>query len=97
MLQPKIIHEFIVALDLADVSFIFQTKTYDSVTDKFMDFSFEKVKTISWQFFLYHTLYFITTHSPDCNNDILIKSADTQCLHALLQESGAGGGEREGF
>lgn len=25
----------------------FQTKTYDSVTDKFMDFSFEKVRTAS--------------------------------------------------
>lgn len=29
---------------LTDVTFMFQTKTYDSVTDKFMDFSFEKVK-----------------------------------------------------
>lgn len=28
---------------LTDACFIFQTKTYDSVTDKFMDFSFEKV------------------------------------------------------
>lgn len=25
--------------------FVFQTKTYDSVTDKFMDFSFEKVRS----------------------------------------------------
>ncbi len=33
--------------DIANISFIFQTKTYDSVTDKFMDFSFEKVKALS--------------------------------------------------
>lgn len=29
-------------LPLANI-FVFQSKTYDSVTDKFMDFSFEKV------------------------------------------------------
>lgn len=28
------------------LSFMFQTKTYDSVTDKFMDFSFEKVSRV---------------------------------------------------
>lgn len=32
---------------LTDMTFIFQTKTYDSVTDKFMDFSFEKVTRTS--------------------------------------------------
>lgn len=32
---------------LTDMTFIFQTKTYDSVTDKFMDFSFEKVTMTS--------------------------------------------------
>lgn len=36
--------------------FIFQTKTYDSVTDKFMDFSFEKVRMIS-------RLLFSSSHS----------------------------------
>lgn len=30
-------------LPLTNIIFVFQSKTYDSVTDKFMDFSFEKV------------------------------------------------------
>lgn len=40
----------------------FQTKTYDSVTDKFMDFSFEKVgfilKTITTIIIMIHYYYY---------------------------------------
>lgn len=38
---------------------IFQTKTYDSVTDKFMDFSFEKVRMISRLFSSSHSVCLI--------------------------------------
>lgn len=37
----------------------FQTKTYDSVTDKFMDFSFEKVGFILIIIIMIHYYYFI--------------------------------------
>lgn len=57
------------------MTFIFQTKTYDSVTDKFMDFSFEKV-TMTSDCCLIHQ-----------DGELLISAAlsvDAQCLHALL-------------
>ncbi len=64
---------------------MFQTKTYDSVTDKFMDFSFEKVKMISKLFFLKISFCFSFPRMVQkVINDVLIEFADTQCLHALL-------------
>lgn len=44
-------HDSPVASHSADVTFLSQTKTYDSVTDKFMDFSFEKVTASSTPLF----------------------------------------------
>lgn len=61
---------------LTDTTFIFQTKTYDSVTDKFMDFSFEKVRMTSD--------CCLICQDWEVIDQLCSVSVDAQCLHALL-------------
>lgn len=54
-----------------------------------MDFSFEKVSEVLSDV--------IQCLLMEAMTQCLTPPADAQCLHALLQEGGAGGGEREGL
>lgn len=63
--------------------FLFQTKTYDSVTDKFMDFSFEKVRRVPLLF----RVFVVTFNRLVCNEQNYMRTVFLIPANILIKVS----------